>query len=533
MSTGKLTLTSLPVEIQSAIYELLDPISLISVGQTNSQLRSMIQPTRHHFLESLLALECDEKGGGLTPILWANRSGFFPDWNRPEWQTMRWACSGCLRLLPHTAFDNRSLLRLRYRKPIPGSPAATLITSWNPSGRFGRRRRKGEPYHEYLPEEKQIRRRYKLATSYGPRDSNGLPQRLANFQECGMSRFEEMTLSEFIELSEEQEHEILKQEAHDIEWVRCGFKRGLRKCLECRHQRNNLNPYGYLYGGTERVPFMPSRQLPFPSVTDRYFPDIGDALGYKRPAVNPPVYITAEDLCTRNWLTHMVRCPGCAQWQESRHFRLGEIWTTWRANARRPAMQVGGYWISGEINRDDTIVTREYVDSLRCSRCFVQEHGREALGKEILQWLKRVIDLDKGILRREIGYGWSVLKKGSQEWPTSFGRQVRAVAREPCAIVERVGEKHDFGAIDLALFRESRAQWFELWDRMIKKGKSAWFWKITCLRHWHNSYDELEAMYVWVKAIGKEEENVDALIDWALENKTVQGRTISLKSPNG
>jgi hypothetical protein len=61
---------------------------------------------------------------------------------------------------------------------------------------------------------------------------------------------------------------------------------------------------------------------------------------------------------------------------------------------------------------------------------------------------------------------------------------------------------------------------------MIKKGKFAWFWEDACLRHWHNSYDELEAMYVWVKAISKEaEENVDALIDWALENKTVQGRT--------
>jgi hypothetical protein len=189
-------------------------------------------------------------------------------------------------------------------------------------------------------------------------------------------------------------------------------------------------------------------------------------------------------------------------------------------------MRAGGYYISGEINWHDIIVTKEYVDNLRCSRCFVQEHGREALGKELLRWLKSVIDLDKGILRREVGYGWPVFQKCYHECPRSFRRQVWAIAREPCAIVERDGARHDFGDNDLALFRKRRAQWFELRDRMIKKGEFSRLLEDTCLRHWYNSYDELEAMYVWVKAIGKEaEENVDALIDWALENTTVQGRT--------
>lgn len=34
-------------------------------------------------------------------------------------------------------------------------------------------------------------------------------------------------------------------------------------------------------------------------------------------------------------------------------------------------------------------------------------------------------------------------------------------------------------------------------------------------------------MYVWIKATRKEaDENVEALIDWALENTTIQGRTV-------
>ncbi|KAJ6113301.1 hypothetical protein N7523_006618 [Penicillium sp. IBT 18751x] len=535
MPTVRPSLNSLPVEIQCAIYELLDPVDLISVSQTDSQLRDIIKPTRQHFFERLLVLECREEWGGATPIMSASGGYLSPDWSLPECQTMRWACSACLRLLAHTAFDDRSLLRLRYRKPVLGSPAAKLTTSWNPSGRVGRPRRKGEPPLEYSPEEKRTRRRYGLALSADwnrPRTFNELPRRLIKFQECGMSRFEGMSLSKFINLSDEQEHELLVQEALDVESVRCGFKRGLRRCLECRYQRNELNPLGWTHGGTEKVPIMMSRRLFFPSITDRYFPDIGDALGIKRPACNPPVFaVYRESARDHLWLTQMVRCPGCSVWQELRHFRLGEVYEHWRASVTRVGVydaEVGRVvGITEVTNWDDRRITRELVDGLLCSQCFLQEYGRVALGKELLQWLKRILDLHRSVLRHRVGFGWPIFQRWSHKCPRSFRREVQEVAREPCDLVEKNEENDDFTDFDLALLRKRRQQWFDVRARMIEKNKFSWLPESPWLLHWNNSYDELEAMYVWVQTVGKVAEGqVDALVDWALENQTIQGRTV-------
>lgn len=80
---------------------------------------------------------------------------------------------------------------------------------------------------------------------------------------------------------------------------------------------------------------------------------------------------------------------------------------------------------------------------------------------------------------------------------------------------------------EFALFPERRAQWYALRERMIMRGRFPRLGEHEWLRHWHNLYDDLEAMYVWVKAIRKEaDENVEAVIDRALENKTIQGRTV-------
>jgi hypothetical protein len=93
--------------------------------------------------------------------------------------------------------------------------------------------------------------------------------------------------------------------------------------------------------------------------------------------------------------------------------------------------------------------------------------------------------------------------------------------------VERNEEHDDFTDLDLALLRNRRQQWLDLRQAMIEKNKFSWLGENPWLAHWHDSYDELEAMYDWVKSVGKvADDKVDALIDWALENKTVQGRTV-------
>ncbi|KAI0129061.1 hypothetical protein BJ170DRAFT_682840 [Xylariales sp. AK1849] len=61
------TLDSLPRELQVAIFRLLDPIALICISQSCAQFRAVVNPSRKHFVERLLAAECLEEFGG--PII--------------------------------------------------------------------------------------------------------------------------------------------------------------------------------------------------------------------------------------------------------------------------------------------------------------------------------------------------------------------------------------------------------------------------------------------------------------------------------
>lgn len=133
-SSGLISFTSLPAELQCLTICLLDPISLISASQINTHFRRLISPENKHFAQRLIAFEDSLHYGGSNPVFQARGNELDSDWNHERWDEIRWTCSECLRLLPHKSFDNHSVLRLVYRKPIPGSPATFLITSWEPSG---------------------------------------------------------------------------------------------------------------------------------------------------------------------------------------------------------------------------------------------------------------------------------------------------------------------------------------------------------------------------------------------------------------
>ncbi|KAK1835315.1 hypothetical protein QBC39DRAFT_430916 [Podospora conica] len=65
----KLRLLSMPFEVLCAIVLLLDPISLIAASQTSRALRTFINPTRHDFIQRLLALKLLPESGGIVPLL--------------------------------------------------------------------------------------------------------------------------------------------------------------------------------------------------------------------------------------------------------------------------------------------------------------------------------------------------------------------------------------------------------------------------------------------------------------------------------
>lgn len=114
------TMLSLPVDIKVLILPLLDFTSLISLAQTNRHFRQLIDPQHCHFVGRLLQIEClPEHGGEVTIDPWT----VFPD-------TIRYACTRCLKLLPHIRFDNRLLFGIKSKKPPQGCEAANQLCEW-------------------------------------------------------------------------------------------------------------------------------------------------------------------------------------------------------------------------------------------------------------------------------------------------------------------------------------------------------------------------------------------------------------------
>jgi hypothetical protein len=251
MAPESSSLGCLPVEILGLIFRLLDPIGLVSISQTSFHFRRVVQPKRTHFLERLLELECREDTGGITPVFRSRDNYLEPSFTAKEWHAMHWACGVCLKLLPHTAFNLHYILRLQYRKPLPGSPAAESYTSWEPTRDVRYRKRVQEQQHG-LNEYRQIRRRYDLSCKSNDLQegqTRDLRERLAAFQNSGMVTFQGFSLEEYSSITQQEEQVLLDYEARLIERERCGFKRHLRECSECRFHR-----------GESRAPSTPLEQ---------------------------------------------------------------------------------------------------------------------------------------------------------------------------------------------------------------------------------------------------------------------------------
>ena len=513
------SLCTLPPEIQCAIFRLLDPVGLISASQTCLRFRKLISPSRAHFVERLLVLECQEKDGGPTPVFTAHNGYLDPDWNSAEWNAMRWACSGCLRLLPHTSFDNHSLLRLRYRKPIPGSPAADLYTSWEPTRKTLRKDRQKQQTLERRREEKRLRTKYGIAVSYSwnrPKHLDVPGNQLIDFQEYGMESFQKMTQAEYIGLNNDEWKRMMDQEARAVELEHCGSKRHLRRCIECRFQRGEFRSRTTVTGGTLKVPIVRSRKIRVGTVIDRYFPNISEILDSKRPTNNRPLFrVYRDDAHEELWTIYMIRCPGCARWKDNRAFRFGY-------NYPHDPPSVGGKtFYHGPKDRDWEEITTSVIDILRCNNCYVKEVGRETLGKELVRWVKMLVTEEKRTVEHRLGFGWRPILQRIMKCPAQWRCEAAQILTDPRDIAEEVRANYDDGLAedDIALFHQRYTQWMELRGRMAEKGKTAWIGELNWVRIWTHEFTTLEAHWHWLKSIEDEVDGkVDALVDWALSS---------------
>ncbi|CAI7617664.1 unnamed protein product [Penicillium bialowiezense] len=466
MTSTHPNLGSFPVEVLSTIFGMLDPIGLISASQTNSRFRAVINPQRIHFVERLLQVECGPEGGG-TPIFRAKDNDLRPNPASDEWENIRWACSNCLKLLPHEAFSNQHLLRLKFRKPLGGSPAATPLTSWEPSKRrgFALTQKKSKARKVAERKDRRARCRYNLAVKNNwqpPRDEN----RLRAYQGSGMIAFRDVNLEEYLNvMSMEEERARLDQEAFRVELVRCGFQRHQRKCNECRFQLHEISPHvgrpdeGYEQG-TLKIPIVTSRQYPYESALERFFPGVDEALKIERPLDEIPS--RWDEQVNRLWTTYNIRCPSCELWQEMRDFRLGGLFNKWA-----PKMRAG----SNLRNWDGNILTPESMDNLRCNYCYAIENGREKLCAILVHWLNCLLDQEQARL----------------------------------------------GPNDITISRLLYDEWVEVWANLTQD-----------LRHlvnpnvidktWFMHYGDIEAQLKWVVQCQTElVRNGDAVVEWALE----------------
>ncbi|KAL3461672.1 hypothetical protein BJX64DRAFT_260266 [Aspergillus heterothallicus] len=531
--TASVSLESLANELQCAIIRYLDPIALIATSQTNTHFRTLIQPRKIQFIERLLALECLEEFGG-PEITFSRLGRLSPDRTAPEWESNRWACTACLRLLPYHCFTNKALSQLAYRKPIRGSSAEQQCTSWEPThlrharGKGARERRQYPRYHTYDEEEEQIlRRRYAIATTqnwgrYRAWDSHSdsafqlLTARLIHLQDAGLVEFEDMDAHTFSPLTEDAESELFDREARGIELLRAGYNRQHRRCLECRFRRGEFRGCtGVRRGlGTPRVPIIPGRQESFGTVVDRYFPGVCEVLSATRPPFNAPVFVIyRENAMDRPWTLYRARCPGCETWKELRAFRFGGFYP--RAEPRE--VPGGRDWY---YNWDMTPVTDGELDGLRCNHCFLKEHGRVVLGDILIRWLTALIDAQLGELTGNLRVGFSTLfwrlkfmpKKGKASTKRLFW-DIRNILNKNGLQITRT---------DVALIRQRRMEWLDLFPKVRdgnREENGLWFEPDESFWQWVELYEESEAMWFWLRELREEiceEGKADVLVDWAL-----------------
>ncbi|KAI9743885.1 MAG: hypothetical protein M1818_002619 [Claussenomyces sp. TS43310] len=357
--------SSLPAEIQCQILPFLDPIALISLSQTNRYLRRLISPERSHFVKRLLQLELDFKYGGIIPRFHAHDNLLLPPCDDLKtWATIRYACSGCLKLLSHKHFDNHSLLRLGLRKPPLGSVAATQLSGWE----IGDAKARGLRRQARLRAETETRRRWQelrqLPSHYF---DNGLPL----------------------------------EELADVELS--GLKRERRMCNECCYQQGVWARPTTSNAGSARTPVIKSRPMRYRDATERYFPGLfsysaEDLKGFPERLKQYRTNAIEFEF----WTTYRVRCPTCAIWQEMAAFRKGEGF---------------GFKVKPrDLERSDSAdQSGPDFDNWKCNRCVANEIGTEELARMLLSFWKHIVDPELHGFNWRIAYGWHFLKCYTKE----------------------------------------------------------------------------------------------------------------------
>lgn len=513
-------LENLPPEILAQIFRLLDPVGIFSAAQTCVNFRRLIQPTltRRHRVELLLQMETTEALGGPSFMFRARDNLIEPSYSSTDWDRMRWACSACLRLLPHHAFDNHSILRLASRKPAPDSPAANFTSTWEISPKqpgYGSSNAVGLS----TPDLRAMRERYQVAITDHPADvpiepTDGTDLRF--YQSLGMIVFKDLHPDDFRRRSASQKQEWLDYEASRCERKLAGRARHRRKCNECRFQQKTIGPWRTGKGGTKEVPIMPSRSISYEHSIDRFFPGLEEVFDYQRPERGAPMQrnMTTESKYRSAWTLFMIRCPQCQLWKEMKCFRVGSIKYNWKLGlVDDPDDRF--------LNWNEETVDAQFINSLRCNTCFVEQNDIQQLGVVLINWLDSLLCYELQQLQASMMVGINLL--GLDKVPSKYKEDVKAIKDG----MRSINFRSILSYSDVAELKLRHAKWLRLLERMKgdldcpewwpKRGTGDYSVFPHWFEAWLHEFSDLEANWLWLRHCKSAlEEKRHAIAEWVL-----------------
>ncbi|VUC31968.1 unnamed protein product [Clonostachys rosea] len=406
------SLTAMPAEVMNRMIQELDPVSLINLSLASEQFWNIIKPGHEEHVARLLVLECKKENGGAEPFInrrdlnaandsSAHRQALDHPFDDARWAAQLFACGGCLEILPHYHFSNRSIQSEGFRKPMFGTPPVEPRTSWRPSP-GGTDLKQVDGPASAQPKE-----------PCPPDDDFDLRKYLAAFQALGLDFSTEINPEyargeAFIRIQDwgrdmsEASVRALKKMFAEIS--RRGHDRRNRRCHECRFKATQLADYHIL--GASAGAVQNSRTVYCGNALGRFFPGYSNLYGEQYPPIP----------CLRaswfyNWMKfqevwdmRMIRCPGCEIWQEIRAFRLikAESGNGFKVKPGAFENEVGpklpeteDEWDEWQHEREwedapcwiPTILEQQSLEECLCNRCFVKENGEDELKQALLLWL--------------------------------------------------------------------------------------------------------------------------------------------------
>ncbi|TVY42700.1 hypothetical protein LSUB1_G002903 [Lachnellula subtilissima] len=452
-------------DIQILIIPYLDFTSLISLAQTTQLFRDLINPQRRHFVGRLLEIECLPQNGGEVTL---DLLKVFPP-------TVRYACTRCLKILPHTKFDNHALLRLRFRKPPPKSRAGKQLCSW----------------------------------TSGYAKAQGLKRQgdLANDTfEKWMAREHPLVFAPTPELKEE---------------YNIGICRHRRTCNECKFQSGFWAQNFDLTRGWRRrngnrnqnvgtaVPVIKSRQVyTYHDASERFFPGLfpytGDFPARRR--------IYRDYLIDRlPWCLYTMRCPGCERWQEFAAFRQPRMPKSRPRDA--PVWDVQDWDVK--------------VEEWRCNGCVAAADGEQELGRQLVELWKTLAGWEVKWIDYCLVDGWRHIGYLEHEDKDFSWTLVYRRARVESQLLREVPNVQEIAKMS----GEVRREIYGIWKQYLQKHgewpegdliTTPWF------KYWSYGYEAMEKRAEFLRACtDRVEADPGILVEYALRGEGYEAMVMS------